>query len=173
MRSTLYQPDWQVLRLSCLTPYNSYGGMTMRAGAEDSIRKLKRYIDESSAQPYMNITQEEEKALRTYRVHNLLTAASNGFNAINAIDKELVAYVDAQRDIIEKQLENNLVVQVADRWNWEIIKEQYTKLFINKRHWFNAILEDFEGRRNFKGKDSEDLLICLKFMYDIRDRRNT
>lgn len=172
MKVVLFWPEWQVIRLTCLAPYNSYGGMTMRAGAEDSIKKLFNYIAASKPPGVMDITLEEEKALRNYRVHNLLVAATNGFMQKSIIDKSVVQFIMSKADEIKPNLEQNLVMHVADRWDWDAFTKAMTDVYNKQFHWYAAMLKDFEYRKKYNDKVGEDFDIVLKIMYDIRDRRN-
>jgi len=165
----IFRPSWQVMRVSTLKENNPYGGLLTVAGADDAINRLNNYISDVSPQTTaentrMQITDDEEYACRIYRVSNFLQATINGIVSQNLPHTPMLrAYADQLHPLTN----NHLVMKVANKWDWDVVRFELEDLWIKERSWFSAILTDIEERIKEKNNDSPELLYFHRLLQEV------
>lgn len=174
----LYRPSWQRLRASCLHDYNPYGGMNTAVGAEDAIIRLENYIQDAnpkvSPPQYttiecrsMKIPMDIEYAGRIYRVTNFLQATINGL-----ISQQGIYHMQSVKDYYDTLVplsDNSKVAQYATKWDWNVIQQELSDMFVAERYWFMSIYEDMQQRLKEKKNDSQELHYFIGLIEKIFD----
>ena len=168
----IFRPSWQVMRVSCLVENNPYGGMQNPTGSEDSINRLNNYINAvwtddatvSTENTRMNLTQQEEFACRVYRVSGFLAATINGLRGQHLPHLE---QVQKYADQLHPLLDPHSVQQVANKWDWDVVRFELEDLWIKERSWFMAVLTDMEERIKEKGNKSVELFYFHRLLLEV------
>ena len=195
MKSVIYRPSWQKLRVSFLAGNHSMGGFTTEAGTQDNLQRLDNYI--ADANPETDIAQyvfeectrmkwvpAEEWAVRVYRGLNLLNATRMGYSGQGLANSPMDMAVRQYRDYIQESYDGSLVVKLDARWDWDVIQFELEELWRRENFWFLKIYADLSRRRKVGGRRREaavgdvddventrpELLKFLRFMDAINRR---
>jgi hypothetical protein len=111
MREVLYDADWQLLRINCLSARNADGGWTTLTGCTENLEMIHKYLYVAQL--------GDEGHCRRYRVNNCLNAVVMGYVGQKA-DKELIEKVRWFRNnYVSMGTWNKPVVNYVGRtWNW-------------------------------------------------------
>lgn len=168
-KKVLYEPAWQKLRVSCLAEYSDIGGFTTREGVEANLSKLLAYINDHDIDSI-------ERAVRIWRVLNLLNAVLMGYSGQGMRNTILNVLVNDCRDFVQKLHNSALVQKAADLWSWEDVARELQVMYDEDLIWFGRIRANLknrvdvaEERRRRKGKNDvgvtrEELLKFVDMM---------
>ena len=174
-----YRPSWQKLRVSTLSEYNPYGGMSMYDGAKDGIARMLNYINDADPSKQlpensyvaeeitrMRTTQVEEYYARIYRVNRFLVAAHNGMSRIqNKVDVlDLIA--DAI-NTVEPHLNLKAGDSYAKKSNWDVVRFELEEMWRQERGWFIAIQDDMRERIVEKDKQADEMMTFIAIMKEV------
>jgi hypothetical protein len=157
VNNVLYDVWWQKMRCSCLAAHHQNGGFTTGAGTLDNLQRLNQYLSPESVDLHRppNVSAEEEKACRVWRVLNLLNATRMGYQGMNLGGSEMDQAVQQYRDQLQPQYNGSLVARVDDKWDWNFVQTDLEALWRNERYWFKAIWDDLSRRRKVTNRKRE------------------
>lgn len=155
MKSVLYRPSWQKLRVSCLAQNHPQGGFNTNEGTQDNLMRLNNYIGDAASlvegvkqeNLRMGFTQEEEYACRIWRVLNLLNAVRMGYHGIGRVGTPGDEAVRKYRDSVQLQHDGGRVVTAENKWNWDVVQTELEELWVVERVWFTRVYNDLNRRR--------------------------
>lgn len=113
LRSCLYDPYWQQLRVSFL---GTFGDIDT---CQRSIQRLDKYIAGARAG-----LDDSERALRNWRALNLLNAVLLGFGNKSIYSRALRQVVIDARDrytLAHKEFTRVLAVREREGWDWNLV----------------------------------------------------
>lgn len=183
MRQILYRPSWQALRVSLLAKHGN-GWITVE-GTKKNIAMLNHYVTmddellfeqgvrEASSMGY---AFEQERAVRLYRVINLLNATRMGNAGQGQKDSPHDQLVMEYRNSLH-QRQNVMYMKdltITDQaWKAHVIKAELITLFVHRRPYFDMVYDDLmmrayqaQKRPGGMGKRSE-LLDFLDQMQEV------
>lgn len=176
MDNILYRPSWQKLRVSTLKEYNLYGGFLTTNGTTDGLARFNNYIEDAdpiSPAEYavteavrMGTSLTAEYYSRVYRVWNHLTSVLNG---LHNQPLEHLKKIDDYSYYLRTKLNQTYVVSMSDSWDWDVVRDEMTFMWISERVWFTRIDEDMTQRIIEKDETAPDLLIFKKILDDINN----
>lgn len=168
MKSVLYRPSWQRLRVSCLSKNNALGGFTTTTGTTDNLNRLNNYIEDANptnpsngieTPAYvtqecvrMKFTLEQEYACRVWRVLNMMNATHMGFSGQGLKGSPMDRAVVEFRDLIQPGYNGNVVDRATTKWDWDVVQFELEELWRNERYWFDAIWDDLYRRQKVATK---------------------
>lgn len=163
--------------MSCVTEHNPYGGISTSDGTLDAFKRIDNYIEDAnpSNKTFPKYTQDEITAMgitpyieyhgRIFRTYNFFQATYNGL--IN--EKGNVHLKDMLRwkKIYEQLCDTDAIVEYVNAWDWNVIRTELEKLWIEDNYWFQAILDDMEERIVEKDKTADDMMTFYNLCLDI------
>jgi hypothetical protein len=155
MRNVLYDVWWQKMRVSCLAAHHQAGGFTTPQGTLDNLQRLNQYLNAPEAHHPPNVTVEQERALRVWRILNLLNATHMGYQGQAQGGSEQDQAVIRYRDQIQTQYDPHTIAPVDEQWDWNFVEADLMALWRNERYWFKAIMDDLGRRRKTTFKKRE------------------
>lgn len=178
-----YAVSWQKLRVSTLPQNNPYGGMTTPDGANDAMARMMNYIHDTdqtylrsnkvSVPQYvqnelnrMGLHLDQEYAARVYRVYRYLTATVNGLQG----SVKSTGHIESIRNLARRLgelVDLHRCQQVADTWNWDVVRYDLETLWRQERYWFMAIDADMKERVEDKGKSAQNMLDFIGIMREV------
>lgn len=174
MDNVLYRASWQKLRVSMLREYNEYSGFLTPDGALDGINRFNNYIEDANPSSVAPYVKEEcarmaslfstEYSTRVFRVWNYMHATINGLTSLNLPHR---VTMQQYYDELENKLNQTAVVAMSDHWNWDVVKEEMTTMWIVERVWFTRIYDDFYQRIVEKDQTAPDMLKFKSIMDEI------
>lgn len=143
MKATIYEADWQLLRINCLAARNDDGGWSTMVGTEGNLELLYRYLHEAE---YHSV----ERQVRSYRMNNALNAVHMGGRGRGLevlIINRIVNFKEVNVPLGSWNVDD--VNTVAARWNWPA---QTEKLKLWNRNDLTFLHADLR-RRAQKGSE--------------------
>lgn len=140
-KECLYDVEWQALRVSLLSKYNTYGGFGTLSGIRINLHALNKYVENA------NLLPEPQNALeytcRVWRVLNLLNATLLGYGNKPEFDehRELIT---STRDFLSKIHRfrwNSLPNGIS--WDWDKVESDLGKFGIEE---LSMILDNLNTR---------------------------
>lgn len=162
MRSVLYRPSWQKLRVSFLAGNHPNQGFLTVAGTDDNLQRLNNYIQDADPKLHMTpqsipeyVTQEiarmhetleGEHAARIWRGLNLLNAVRMGFRGQGKANSPEDTTVGEYRDKLSALHNGHEVMKIENSWNWDVVRFEYEEMRRQERYWFTKIHQDLRRR---------------------------
>jgi hypothetical protein len=174
MDIVLYRPSWQKLRVSCIQDFNQFQGFKTVNGATDNLNRLTNYIQDAyTPAPYavdearsMGVPVQTEFYVRVYRAWNFIHSVLNGLASLRLPH---MVQVQNYYDELNTRVYTGPVVQMADKWDWNVVNDELKIMWINERVWFQRIADDMKQRVVEKDQTSPNM---LKFK-ELMDAINT
>ena len=140
-KEVLYDIEWQVLRVSLLKQYNSYGGWSTEEGILKNIDKLRAY--------YTAAETEDEAARRCWRCMNLLAATMLGYKKDNTKFINICKRYHQELAKIYKHSEWASIISGAKghEWDWDKVADDLKGLYESGDSAFAAIEENLLSRK--------------------------
>jgi len=140
-KSSLYDVEWQVLRVNTLAQNTSAGGWNTEIGVEANLEKFRRYV--------MGTKDSQEYTNRLWRILNMLNAVRMGYNGTNQAGTNQDKAVILFRDMVSKRY--NKIIDggfVFAEWDWDKVAKDLKTLYQNSRSDFDKVYKNLVGRKN-------------------------
>jgi hypothetical protein len=153
MRAVLYDVEWQLIRIDCMSARAENGGWTTNEGTEYNLEVFRNYLYEQGI-------RYPEWMTRQYRVNNCINAVVMGLNAQQDASVRINMLRRFRDTHTHKDLYGAYVHVVALTWDWNKVAEEVSKM--RKEDWQYLWVDLTKRSKNAASKTSRPEL--TKFM---------
>jgi len=155
IRASVYDVEWQCLRVHLLAKNNDWGGFGTEWGCITNFQHLRKYA--------LATTNLYERYLRYYRITNLLSATLFGYGkrkqfetCYKMVTIELEAYQSAMTSTTSMQARQQMMQE--ETWDWDKTKADLQKLYDSGEIEWEWIWDNLQERVRISNKKPSKML---------------